>query len=319
VSDVLGLALFAGAVIACLAWFAVVLVSPRQMPSDSPSQARTILARCWLYAPIWVPLVVLTAALTPGLADAFGLPGDHCLSHQDTHHHLCVTHPPRESGHWMTWAFPLGVWGTMALILGACTRRAWKQWRMARVLIRLSVPSDYGSDVRIVEQSVPLALTLGLFRPSILVSTGLVARTSGKALGIVLAHERAHVARRDTLFAFLDQFPAALLPQRVSRRLLAELTLAREQACDAVAARKVGPGRVAAALAEFASLNMPVPAVGLSVVSGALEARVMHLLHPPTPTWRWALAPIAVLALLVATGLGPGHSAIEHLLTFILH
>ncbi len=319
-TDLLELALFSAVVIGALAWLVVAVVAPRRRPAQGSPVARTFLARAWLYAPVWVPLVVVAAALMPGVAGALGLlPGDHCLSHPASHHHLCVAHPPEEAGIWMTWALPLGALGVALAGLVVCGRRAWQQWRLARVLIQLSEPSSFGPDVRLIDQDAPLAVTLGLLRPTVLLSTGLLSRTSPGALDVVLAHERAHVARRDTLLSFLDQFAAALFPARVVGRLLADLTLAREQACDAVAARSTGRARVAAALAEVASLNMVTPAVGLSIAAGALEARVMHLLYPPAPTWRWVLAPATVLVTLVAAGVGPGHSVIEFLLTFLLH
>jgi Zn-dependent protease with chaperone function len=48
-------------------------------------------------------------------------------------------------------------------------------------------------------QSEPLAFCIGLLRPSIVVSTGLVEQVSSPELAAILAHERWHQQRRDPL------------------------------------------------------------------------------------------------------------------------
>ncbi|MFH9225465.1 M56 family metallopeptidase [Streptomyces lydicus] len=52
-----------------------------------------------------------------------------------------------------------------------------------------------------VEDGQPLAVTYGLLRPRVLVSTGLLAEAA--ELDAVLVHEREHVRRRDPLKALL--------------------------------------------------------------------------------------------------------------------
>src|SRR5207237_9461510 len=49
----------------------------------------------------------------------------------------------------------------------------------------------------------PLALTCGLFRPTVLLSTWMVQHRDRRELEAVLAHELEHVARRDYLVIWL--------------------------------------------------------------------------------------------------------------------
>jgi Zn-dependent protease with chaperone function len=264
---------------------------------------------------------VLFAALLPGLFGAWSEHGDHCLAHgHGHHHHLCLLHPPHATGHWLTWVAPLLVAVPAAVVLLRWMWRGRGQRRLARTLVATSRPSQLGADLRLLDRAEPLALTVGVRSPTILLSTGLLERVSARALEVVLAHERAHVARGDTRLARVDRLAAALLPRAVARPLLDQITLAREQACDAAAVERVGdPVTVARALTEIARLGLRAPATGVSVASGALEARVLHLLEPPSPTRQAWLVPSSVFVALVIAGAGPVHGAVEHLITFVLH
>jgi Zn-dependent protease with chaperone function len=96
-----------------------------------------------------------------------------------------------------------------------------------------------------------LALTIGLFRPQIFLSDGLLRRLSPEQVAAVLAHERAHRRRRDGLrLAFATLWAPSRLgdPQGT---LMHDLRLAMEHCCDLAAAREVGdPLRVAEAMIQ---------------------------------------------------------------------
>lgn len=311
----------AAVLLIAITWVVVGLFAPRVAASSASPLRRAVVARAWLYAVLWVPPLVLFAAFLPGLFAGLGEHGDHCLAHgHGHHHHLCLLHPPHATGHWLTWVAPLLV---AIPAVAASLRWAWRdrwQRRLARTLVATSRPSQFGADVRLLDQSEALALTVGGPSPTILLSSGLLDRVSARVLEVVLAHERAHVSRGDIRLARLDRLVAALLPRAVAGPLLDQITLAREQACDAAAVERVGdPAVVARALTEIARLGMRPPATGVSVASGALEARVLHLLEPPLPTRRIWLLPSLVFAALVLAGAGPVHGAVEHLITFLLH
>jgi hypothetical protein len=80
-----------------------------------------------------------------------------------------------------------------------------------------------------------------------------------------------------------------------------------------------GPLAVARALADVARADVRVPATGVSIASGALEARIEQLLEPARGDRRWVLAVIALGLGLAAAGAGPVHSAVERFITFLIH
>ena len=92
-----------------------------------------------------------------------------------------------------------------------------------------------------------LGFAAGLFRQRIYVSRELVENEDGAPmLDVVMAHERAHVTRRDSLRAAIATFALAFHVPRIARRLERKLADAHEAAADEQAARETGsPARVA--------------------------------------------------------------------------
>ena len=311
------LVVLAGSLLAAVSWLFVVLAAPTG-PSQMPPARGVLITRAWLYAPFWVPMLLVSATMLPGIVGSL-LHGDHCLSHE-LQHHLCLVHPPHAARTDLAWMIGAGLLLPMLAAMLGATARILREARLLRSLVRLSRPSDVGSDVRILDQAEPVAMTVGWRRPTILVSTGLLSRITPRALAVVLAHERAHVARRDTRAAVLDRVAASIRPRAVGDPLRERLALAREQLCDGVAATAAG-GRleVARTLAEVLRLAVTAPPGAASISSGAMEARVALLLRPPRSTRRWALGLVAVVAGLVALGVGPLHGAAERLISALIH
>ena len=185
----------------------------------------------------------------------------------------------------------------------------------------VSEPSSLGEGVRLLDRNDSVALTVGLRNPTILLSTGLLRRLSASSIEVVLAHERAHVLRGDTRTALLERIMASLFPKNVATSLLARVALAREQACDAAAARSVGGTLpVARALTEVARSNMREFPMGVSINSSALESRIQYLLEPAGGDLRTAVAGVTLgLVVLVIAGAGPIHLAVERFITFLVH
>jgi beta-lactamase regulating signal transducer with metallopeptidase domain len=130
----------------------------------------------------------------------------------------------------------------------------------------------------------PACFTLGFLNPAIYVTSGLVQQLTARDWEAVLAHEAAHVRRRDGLIgsllaAFYHLF--ALPGGRILRR---DWERAVERECDAEAARRLGsPCDVASALLRVAQLtNQTVPVVpGVSSFAASgedIEGRVQALL-----------------------------------------
>jgi beta-lactamase regulating signal transducer with metallopeptidase domain len=96
----------------------------------------------------------------------------------------------------------------------------------------------------------------------------------------VLAHERAHVRRREPLRRLLAALALALHLPGIAGALGRALRAAEEASADADAARSLGDrGRVAEALVRFARMRNAAPlAVGFH--GDGLEARVREVLAP---------------------------------------
>jgi beta-lactamase regulating signal transducer with metallopeptidase domain len=179
----------------------------------------------------------------------------------------------------------------------------------ARRRVRLSVAPD-----------VPVPIAFGIARGEICVPGALAARLSASERDVVLAHEVAHLVRRDPLWlavaTAVDVVGGGLPPGSVVARRLREIA---EYRCDALAARLLG-SRVAVArgLTEVARLvARPVPALAaatMAVPGSALGRRVRRLLAE-TPIDRESrfggrAALVAATALAIAAlALAPGVAA----------
>ena len=240
------------------------------------------------------------------------------------HTHFCVAHPHLILDEHLLWA----VYLVLALLtVSALWTQLYGWWRTRCLLNALATVSHYDGQrgIRVMDCAAPLALAAGLSRPEVYISSSLLASLPSNMLWVIVAHERAHVRRRDGLIQFVAHIVSLLHLPGTRRRLLADLSLACEQACDQEAAQEVGdPLRVAETLLTLARWFTPakcVPAVGaLSFGSGDLVPRIEALLSTaPTPhgvslprqVWI-ALFPL----LLSAAGYAaePLHRAVEALL-----
>lgn len=107
--------------------------------------------------------------------------------------------------------------------------------------------------VFLVTTGQPFCFTAGIIRPVIYLSTGLSENLSARHHAAMLAHEAAHIRRRDGLISFLLNLCYSLLPLPGARILLAEWQQAAERACDAEAAYRLKDSLgVAAALVAVA-------------------------------------------------------------------
>jgi beta-lactamase regulating signal transducer with metallopeptidase domain len=145
---------------------------------------------------------------------------------------------------------------------------------------------------------------LGLVRPSIVLSQGLMSSVERGELRAILEHERAHAARRDTLWALVARVATVfMLPSR-RRALLVELALAAEQSSDERAASVIGD-RVAMAevILKVERLAQDWPsrfrAFAASFGGGGVLERVSSLLEPTREPRGMRLAPMLVLAAVV--------------------
>lgn len=143
----------------------------------------------------------------------------------------------------------------------------------------------------LTSRAVRGACALGWRRPAVVVSTHLVAVLDAEDLDRVVAHECAHLARRDDWTQLLQVLVTTLAGWHPAVRLIAaRIDLEREAACDArVAAATRAPREYAACLARVGALVIDMAPPGrhalLSHVARArrtLSVRVERLLAAPT-------------------------------------
>ena len=185
---------------------------------------------------------------------------------------------------------------------------AWQE-RMASLAARSGVRRP----VALLESAlVQVPLVVGHVRPVILLPLGVVAGLSVAHLEAILAHELAHVLRRDYLVNLLQTVAEALFFYHPAVWFVANcVRTERENCCDDAAAALCGGdslrlARALTALAEWSqsALVPAAPRLALAAINGrgALLNRVRRLVQrrPAAPT----LAEGAMAAALVLGGLG---------------
>lgn len=224
-------------------------------------------------------------------------------------------------------------------MVGGVLYAAWdryRAWRMVReslgvIDIRRARPGDafwnaaQGIEVdprvlRIVPGLPSPAFTAGLLQPRIYISEALASHLTGAELGAVIAHEGAHMARRDPLrLTVLRALACVLFWLPALRRLADDVSDQAELLADDVAARDT-PLVLASAIlnvAQWSSTMRPSSAgVGFSR-AGLLEQRVRRLAGEEAPvrshvTRRSLVSAAAALAVVWTSGVLATHPLPAH-------
>lgn len=297
----------------------VVLASVRGWAPERRHRALTLLS----VTPLVLALASVVAVFLPSALALVWPAHDHCLAHHG-HVHLCLRHPPPVVGEAAPWVLlSLALASMLARVTPslAALRRAVDA---SALCLSQSLP-DARRGVRVLETSTPLCVTVGLLRPEVVVSVGLLASVSSTELDVMLHHERAHARRRDALRRIVTDGTTALLWGAAKTDLRAALRVSAEQCCDEAAGSAVGDRlQVAEVILKVERLlqGSPRVAVGLAVsFDGDVPARVESLLDAPRPSGTlalpWLVVGLAVSALAVAND--PLHHLTESLLGALLH
>lgn len=264
--------------------------------------------------PMAVSVGLSIALVVPTALDILGVQPDHCHAH-DHGLHLCGVHGDAHAPLLVMGAVLFPLFASRGLSLAA------RLWRASQDVLALEVLGKRSGRLVEVPGEVPLCHATGVIRPRVLLSAGLRARLGAPAIAAALAHEHAHLRRRDpAALAFLE---FAAIFGLSGAGLAFAFRNAADEAADAEAAVEVGAVAVADALVRMARFirEHPAPRVGAALAFGAhpLEYRVVRLLGgPETPTKARGLAvsgAIAVAALLLgALGAEPIHHVVEDLL-----
>lgn len=318
----LELLLFAFVLMSMTIWFAVTMGTPwfvKHVVNRHPKQ-RIWLTRLWLWAPLWLALLVLATALLPGMASNILALNDHCLSHAAHHHHLCLFHPPAPAQHALAWLCPAGFALLVVSQLRFNVHKTWLMSRTIKTLARLSTPDEMNPHVRWLNHPKAMAYTAGWLKPKILLSTSLKMHLTDKQLDMVIAHEESHRRHRDPMWMMLDAMILRLYTKTTSHKLRRTLHLAIEQRCDDFAATQAGDRvTMAQTIVSVAKLHVLQPKLAVGLCQSNLEARVAHLLDPPHAphTTTWMMPALAII--LIALAMGPTHWSLEWLVSTILH
>jgi beta-lactamase regulating signal transducer with metallopeptidase domain len=200
----------------------------------------------------------------------------------------------------MTGALPLVVWAWLAGFAAMAIRFAGGCWRIHRLRtatlaqppsrwertadelarrLRVSIP------FRAVETTLVNApMVIGWLRPIILLPAAFLIGATPSQIEALLAHELAHIRRRDYAVNLLQTAAEALLFFHpavwwLSSRIRQE----REHCCDDAAVGVCGePAAYAEALVSLASWRTG-EALSVAASGGSLRARIHRLLDPPSP------------------------------------
>lgn len=312
--------------VALLGMLVIVLLSPlvgivlmpvlRRLPPAR--RALALLIACWL--PLLGGALLAAVVAGPSIASLVGFYSGHCPAGAGAGHHHCVLHPGTALE--LPWA---SLWlslvgGGFALLVGRNTLVLFREYRAYQSLVRMAGRSRGSEPALVLATDRPFAGVLGLIRPRVVLSNGLISLLNGQQRAVVEAHEQAHCARRDPLRLLLARFGALLHLPVVRRVLLREFLLATEQAADERAAAAVGDRlTVAEAILAVARAN-PHRMGDLAFTGSMIDQRVDALITNPGALRLRGVLFLAVLALLsVAVFASPMlHHSLESFLSAFL-
>ncbi len=180
--------------------------------------------------------------------------------------HLCWCHP----GNAIT-LLPPAV-ATLALLIPGRVRGL-------STLFQVPRGDGGGATPLLADLSHPTALLVGWWRPSLVVDRRLWVALSPSQREAMLAHEQAHLDRRDPLMLFVLRVLTVIAPGPARRALVRAWLDRAETRADELAVQAVGdPLLVAEALLRCARLGARAPDLAIAWTSGQLERRVHAIL-----------------------------------------
>ena len=299
-----------------------------------PGQRATLLLRLAVL-PVITAILVTALSFLPGIG---GIVVDkHCLRDATCLRHIPVFCADVVHAALLT-AGPVMLTGIGACLLYRCVSRSVSLNRGLRCLADIhsvaagpaaSGPGSVAAHggIAVVETPKLFAYCAGFVRSRLVLSRGLIRALSPSELGAVIAHEQAHAARHDNARRLAALIGLWLVPQALSRRLLRDMALSSEFACDREAARRTGNVEcVASAVRAIRQLQMPVvETLGAAFIDPAdgagstreLDSRISELLDAKrTRLARGVTAGISIVVYLYAvTGLT---ELVHHLAEYLL-
>jgi beta-lactamase regulating signal transducer with metallopeptidase domain len=194
----------------------------------------------------------------------------------------------------VVWAWLLGV----VLLLIRFAGASWRVRRLRRASLQAPVSRWQSTGERLAKRlriSLPFRIVdstlvdvpsvIGIVRPVVLLPVAALTSLTPGQIEALVAHELAHIRRRDYVVNIVQTVAEALLFFHpavwwISARIREE----REHCCDDVAVEMCGePVVYASALAEIAAWRRREVALSLGAADGALLSRVRRILRAPEP------------------------------------
>ena len=186
--------------------------------------------------------------------------------------------------------------GRFLLALGRECHGIVTSWRTANTLRNLATVNEH--NYLVLPQDKPEAFVLGLLRPTLFVSHGLLQLPSS-TVNAVIAHEKAHIQRRDPLRHLLILLACTFHLPSLSERLHKRTQQVQELVADEIAAQSIGnPTEIAEALLCCAKLQSDHGRLHLSFNGGDLAERIKALIADDAGSLQPARSLIALLIVL---------------------
>jgi len=287
--------------------------SARFLLSDShPPELRCRRVERIAALPVAVSMLAILVLALPAVLKLAGLIDDHCLAHGLHHPHFCLRHlPALEAGPLVLMLTAAAAWPITGLV-----RTALDQFRHARLASCIARLAQAQRRLIVTDSDSPGAFLLGIRKPRIVLTTGLIRKLSAAERRAVVRHEIAHaragdLARRLVLGLMMStQFP----PTR--RRLIHHWSqAAEERADDTVAASGKGLD-LASALVRILRDGAPERATDAHAIganSADVARRVQRLADRPAEPLpsNWPESTLIAVLGLIALGLASQHHALE--------
>jgi len=179
-------------------------------------------------------------------------------------------------------------------------------WQHKADALRKKIPVQ--RTVAILESTVvKMPMTIGYIKPVILLPIGLINHLTIEQIEAVLAHELAHIARKDYLFNILQSVMEVLFYFNPAVWLIsAHIRRERENCCDDIALRVCGNSLnyvKALVIVEEVSQRLPHLAMAFSNNKNHLLMRVQRILKQPQKKSRLGERLVAALFILTTFGL----------------
>lgn len=164
--------------------------------------------------------------------------------------------------------------------------------------------------INIIADSIPFALTYGLIKPQIVLSSALIDLMSERELEAILEHEYYHCVKRDTiklLFAYSASSSLFFLP--LVKALYQRYVVEKELAADHYAIQNVGAKELASSLYKLLQHRLMIFPNSVTVgANEAIDLRIEAIISGQSVTmpiskkiWLLTMCGLAGVAVLITT------------------